>query len=392
MSTSVKHISNDMRGAPQISGTPGTLIAALDALFITGWGVTTALSVNVVGGVATATLQAGETFKRDAVVLIEGATPGALNGEARVITTSSTSITWATTAPDGAATGTITIKYAPQTAWQKVYAGTVKAVYRSTHVQSSGHYLRVDDSGTTQARVRGFETMSDIDTGTGPFPTDAMQSGGGYWSKSGSANTTPVKYQIFCDERFVIVSVAPYYSQSATYLSAPPRGFGDMISLAPGGDVWSTTLATAGASLAGTGTSSYVCSVTGSGLTSCPRSISGIGGAVDCYFKPFSGNYNGGYTGADPFMGTFPSVVDGQLKLSRMFFGNGAVSPPRAVVPGIFYVPQIGVYGQVSNGDVIDGSDDLSGHHLVAVADCGGNSVNNPPAGIYLVDITGPWR
>ena len=56
MSTSVKHIHNGMRGAPQISGTAGTLIAALDALFTTGWGVTTAISVTVASGIATALL------------------------------------------------------------------------------------------------------------------------------------------------------------------------------------------------------------------------------------------------------------------------------------------------------------------------------------------------
>ena len=95
----VKYIHNAMRGAPQLSGTAGTLIAVLDAFLLTGFGQVTALSVNVAGGIATATLQSGQSFDKDCIVLVEGATPAALNGEARVISTSSTSITWATTAP-----------------------------------------------------------------------------------------------------------------------------------------------------------------------------------------------------------------------------------------------------------------------------------------------------
>ena len=53
---------------------------------------------------------------------------------------------------------------------------------------ASGALLRVDDSGTTVARVRMYETMSDIDTGTNPAPTDAKVNGGLYWWKSDAAS------------------------------------------------------------------------------------------------------------------------------------------------------------------------------------------------------------
>lgn len=73
LSTSVKWIRNDMRGAPVINGnTPGCLIAALDALLVTGWGTTTALSVSVSGGIATATVNAGSSFAEHAVVRLMG--------------------------------------------------------------------------------------------------------------------------------------------------------------------------------------------------------------------------------------------------------------------------------------------------------------------------------
>ena len=119
MPIAVKWFSSDMRGAPTISGTPGALITALDACLITGFGAVTATGVTVSGGIATVGVPSGQTFAQHAVVLISGATPSALNGEHRVLTSSSTQITFATTAADGAATGTIEIRYAPVGQWEK---------------------------------------------------------------------------------------------------------------------------------------------------------------------------------------------------------------------------------------------------------------------------------
>lgn len=391
MSTSVKHIHNGMRGAPQISGSVGTLIAALDALFVSGWGPTTPLSVNVAGGIATATLTPGETFDRDAVVLIAGFTPSALNGEARVLTTSTSSITWATTAPDGAATGAGTIRYAPQTSWSKVYAGTNKAVYRSTHVQSAGHYLRVDDTGTTTARVRGFETMTDVDTGVGPFPTDAQMSGGGYWWKSTGANTNAVKYRIFADERFVILAISAGSQSNATFTAAPARGFGDPIALAPAGDAWVTLLSAAASNsgAAGWGSLSASNDSGSSGLCVCPRAVSGLGSAAHLSRRAFTGV---GYSGVDDLLGVAPSEVDGQIKTSRIYAREVVTGkPPRAVIPGVYHIPQSGILSLLAEGDFLTGSGDLAGRRLMAIGDAAAAGFN-VPAAMYLVDITGPWR
>lgn len=394
MSTSVKHIHNGMRGAPQIGGTAGTLIAALDALFISGWGATAALSVNVAAGVATATLTPGETFDRDAVVLIAGATPGALNGEARVISTSNTSITWATTAPDGAATGTITIRYAPQTSWAKVYAGTNKAAYRSTHVQSAGHYLRIDDTGTTGARMRGYESMTDVDTGVGPFPSEAQQAGGGYLWKSVVASAAAVRYRIICDERFVLFCIGVGTGNNPSVASsAQARGFGDPISASGAGDAWATICSVGGpnassSQMTGSLDSTLISSV-GSGATYAPRAFSGLGSSVLMDPRAFSCS-PGVASGVDSFLGALPSEIDGQIKPSRMA-EVGNTKPPRATVPGVFYIPQSGALGQINEGDMLDGSADVAGHRLM-VLPTGSNSYTSSPTGAYLVDLTGPWR
>lgn len=391
MSTSVKHIHNGMRGAPQISGSVGTLIAALDAILIDGWGSITAVSVSVTGGVATATLNSGETFAQHAVVLVAGATPSALNGEARVITTSSTSITWATTAADGAATGTITIKYAPQTTWAKVYSGTNKAVYLSSHVQSNGHYLRVDDTGTTQARVRGYEGMTDVDTGTGPFPTDAQVSGGGIWQKSTVANATANRYRIVCDERLLLIAIAPGSGATPANLGCAVRGFGDATPLATGGDAWSTVLsAWASWNVSGIATGAFAgTNPSTTGALFAPRALTGLGSAVSLFPCPYVGAREQ-ISGADAFLGALPSTVDGRIRHSVTFLCEAATaSPPRIDVPGIYSIPQNGATAVLTDGGLLDGAGGLAGRKLLAHAI---GSSNGAPTGIALLDITGPWR
>lgn len=72
--------------------------------------------------------------------------------------------------------------------WAREFLGTNKAVFRA----ASGNRmrLRVDDTGTQEARVVGYETMTDVDTGTNPFPTTAQVSGGMYVRKSDTADAT----------------------------------------------------------------------------------------------------------------------------------------------------------------------------------------------------------
>ena len=393
--TEVKWITSEMRGAPVLNRQPGTLIACLDAFLVTGWGLTTALSVTVADGTATATLTPGETFFRDAVVLIEGATPSALNGEARVLSMTNSSITWATVAPDGPATGTITIKYAPQSAWQKVFSATNRAAYRSTHVQSNGHYLYVDDSALLFARVIGYEEMFDIDTGVGPFPTPAQLSGGGYWHKSTASNNNPAKYRLFADERLLITAWMPGVVSSATAFSAPPFGFGDPEYLMPGGDAWGTILSSSSSSSSLSSTSSTsslsstALSTWGSSAICSPRAASGLGSCVLIDSRSFCGT---SASGIDTHCGSAPSSIDGRIMMARLFLKEqGNSMPPRALTPGIRYIPQTGVSSIAQDGDILDGSNDLAGHRLMVLPSYSGYNTASPDWR-YLVDITGPWR
>ena len=394
MPIAVKWFSSDMRGAPTINGTAGSRIAALDACLITGFGAVTATGITVSGGIATATLPSGQTFAQHAVVLVSGATPSALNGEARVLTSSSTQITFATTAADGAATGTIEIRYAPVGGWDKVFTGTNKAVYRSADVTGPRHYLRVADAATTAARVCGYESMTDVDTGTGPFPTDALMSGGGYWWGSATASSAAVRWKLFADNRVLLPAIAPYSHNSATYIGAPLRGFGDPIALRPGGDNWCTFLS-AGGSAMGTAPQGALdggipTANSNAGLCAAPRAWQGLGGAVALNPVPLTGGSQA--SGADAALGAFPSEIDGELKISPMLLAEaGSGKPPRARVPGVWHISQTGAYGPLGDGDMLAGDGDLAGRTLMCVATTNA-SLSSQADAVYLVDITGPWR
>ena len=384
----VKWINNAMRGAPQISGTAGSLIAAIDAFLLTGFGVTTAQSVTVANGIATASLQAGQSFDKNVIVLVGGATPAELNGEARVLTSSSSQVTWATTAPDGVATGTITIKVAPVGGWAKVFAGVNKAVYQSTDVTGSRFFYRVDDTGTTAARVRGYESMTDVDTGTGPFPTDAQISGGGYLLKSLSANATAVRYDFFADSRFCIFPICPAFSASAANIGGPARGFGDVLPLRPAGDVFSACCSVSDSASA-TGYGSFDFPASGASSVYLARGLTGLGGSVRLNTLAYVGA--SGQSGSAGALGAFPSSVDGEMKTSRRYIDAGDGSTPRANVPGVLHIPQSGLVSAVAPRDTFDGSGDNAGRVLYALGGHSG-SISAAPTGIYLVDITGPWR
>lgn len=214
--TSVRYFDSTMSGAPSLSGTAGALIGVLDACLVNGFGTVTLASLVVSSNIATGTVSAGHGFSMiggavGSVITIAGATPSGLNGTWRIASVAdSTHFTFVTSGiSDQTATGTITAVRAPL-GFSKVYSGTNKAVYRADDVMSSRLYLRVADDGTgsaTYARARGYESMSDVDTGAGPFPTDAQLSGGLYWGKSSAASSTARAWRLFGDSQGFYLSV-----------------------------------------------------------------------------------------------------------------------------------------------------------------------------------------
>lgn len=395
---SVSFILSTMRGAPVINGnTPGCLIAALDAVLVTGWGAAAPTSVVVASGVATATFASATAWQVHAVIEVSGGTPSTINGKARVATSEGNTLTWATSAADGTYTGSISIKYA-SAGWEKVFSdGTTKAVYRSTDVTSSRRYYRVDDSNNQSARVRGYGSMTDVDTGTEPFPTDAMISGGGYFIKSYyAANSTAIPYLIAANSKTMLNAICLGISYAAGAMQAGVRGWGDPVALSPAGDVYSAFLSARGSSEA-----SYLSagaldgSETNSSSNGFAVAMRSSGGAVGAAWQrpfPESGLLTS-LSGACDYLGDAPSAIDGQIKHCRMLLKDQSVgAPARAVIPGVRYIPQINARTALASAlSLVDGAGEFAGRKF-AVLHTSPYAYGIIDPGASLVDLTGPWE
>lgn len=120
--------------------------------------------------------------------------------------------------------------------WAKAFSGTNLAAYRPP-AGGNRFYLRIDDTGTTNGRGVGYETMSDVNTGTGDFPTAAQVSGGLYWPKSNTADATARPWIIAATDRMLIMHVSSASTANAT--NASVCVFGDIKSY-KSGDAYGT--------------------------------------------------------------------------------------------------------------------------------------------------------
>ena len=116
--------------------------------------------------------------------------------------------------------------------WTKSYSGTNKAVYRGDTTNGTGFYIRIDDGNatTTRAEIRGYETMTGVDTGSNAFPTtDTM-----YITKSNSADSTARPWMVYGDDYGVWLLI--YIGSTSTGGSSDRAAvyfFGDFVTKDP---------------------------------------------------------------------------------------------------------------------------------------------------------------
>lgn len=417
--TSVKTFHDKMEGAPQLNGQPNSLNSMLYALLVTGFGLKTVTSITVSSGVATVLYGAPHAAEKDSVILIDGVTGPltALNGEQKItLKPSPGELRFATSAPDGTAAGMITMKMAPL-GWQRVWQDGNVSVFKSSDPMSNGHYLRVDDTDPIHVRVKGFETMSSVNVGTGQFPLASQIGGptpdnGGYWAKSVVNGTNNVGWNFAGDTRFFMY--APQANQGSwpdgdmtkpRYLCSNFRGFGDPIALRPAGDPYGTVLG------CGKGEShigyphagSFSQSELSYGAIYSPRQYNGLGTSFEQDTMSYatcnpSEPASGQHTSA---LGRFPSDVDGGLRLSKRFIRSRitvtqADFAPRADIPGMAYIPQSQCYRVFPERSTVQGAGPWAGRTMMAIpiwSSYNSDSLSSPDSvGVILVDKTGPWR
>lgn len=247
--------------------------------------------------------------------------------------------------------------------WTQPFTGTNLAAFRPA--VGNRHYLWVDDTNATAARVRGFEAMTDISTGTGPFPTDVQLSGGCYNVKSNTASSAARGWVLAADEkRFWLVSAQAADTIAGSVAAGLGMFFGD-INSAKAGDAFHTLL------------------IAGSGSTT---STAQLGALVSAMTSNAPGHYMArGYTQAGTSVtigkhsdqvktsasttigaggGGYPDAVTGGIGIAPVFVHENISTVTRGVVPGAWCpthtLPE-------SPGDTFQGSGALAGKEFLLV-------------------------
>ena len=296
----------------------------------------------------------------------------------------------------------------PAAGWTKPFVGAAKAVYRPLF--GNNFHLRVNDSATVQgpdevagapnareARIRGYESMTSVDIGTGPFPNAFSQSATGLvWRKSATLDATARPWIVVADNRTVMIFVLSGDVASG-YMAG---GFGDFFSLKGVTDSYRTFIVgrTAEAGVLATFGAEGFQLVSGNTITTAghfiPRQTVLMSGVPTPVAGSFAvGKHGDSVKGAPsglPMAGTvpFPNAPDAGIYISPLWIHDTA---------GTQYGRLRGFWeflhspAAVSDADIFHGTGSLVGKDFLLIKGngaVGGGAVT----GIYLVETSDTWE
>jgi hypothetical protein len=281
--------------------------------------------------------------------------------------------------PTGAPSTNPTVNYVSIFGWTRPFSGTNKAVYRS--LTGARLYYRVQDDGPgthggREARLRGFETMTDVDTGGGGFPTTAQLAAGIIPRKSSTADATARNWRIVADDRTFkwyfatgdnpIVYAAGYAGEIYSFVSGDL--YNGMVigkhsegSTSPGE---LDSLATFTTTIIG----HYVC-----------RAYTGVGTSLDV------GKHGDRVAGSTTILlGTmqYPNGPDGGLHIAPVWVHEIAGPSRRGLLRGFWHY--LHPLGATSDDDTFDGVGDFAGKRF--------RIIKQGTNGSYVEEISDTWR
>lgn len=254
--------------------------------------------------------------------------------------------------------------------WTKPYAVGNAAVYKQP-AGSNGFYLRVDDVDPSFARLTVYETMSDVNTGTGLTPTSTQLSGGYYVHK-----TSPGDWIAFARggnfHLFASYSSTRFYWFCMTDLHSnkPVDAYGTYVH---GQSV-------AGSASGMTATSASL--VTATGVACVVRGASATGEAVLCGRLSMFGESS---MGSMTSMPGAPDNVSGKYVVSPIRINEIAAASVRGQIPGVLMIAGGPVFADRST---LDGTGPLAGRTFMAVT-FGQLGASTTPQ--VLIEITDNW-
>lgn len=298
--------------------------------------------------------------------------------------------------------------YGSQTAagWTKPYTGTNTAVFRMGTSGNTGFYLDVLDNGpggggAREARMRGYEAMTAVSTGTNPFPTVAQAASGVFCRKSTTADSTARAWYAIADSSFFALFVdtgdytAPAYSLAFS--------FGDFYSY-KSGDLYNCAIIGRSSENSGADSADNVALLYASGtsniLTSnaaghyVARTWTGTGASIQ-FCKHSSALAVGPNNstarapcGSPSSCITYPNGPDGALELAPIYIGHS--SAVRGYLKGL-WAP---LHNQpCGHGDTFSGTGNMAGKTFLALnvkADQS-NSNGGSTSGQIVLETSDTW-
>jgi hypothetical protein len=161
-----------MAGAPTNTHAAASTLEIIRACLTTGFNPRSVVSASVASGVMTINYAAPHGYEDRVWLRLDGAAGGSI---VQRVTTAAGASSLTIPAPgfaDGAVAGALSTRVAPAD-WEEVFTDTGIGVFRSKVIGpgSTRFFYRVADTVSgSSARVRGFESMSDANTGLGPYP------------------------------------------------------------------------------------------------------------------------------------------------------------------------------------------------------------------------------
>ncbi len=255
--------------------------------------------------------------------------------------------------------------------WAKEFSGTNLAAYRAA--SGNRFRLRVDDTAAQEARIVGYVSMSDVNTGTEPFPTSSQVSGGLFVRKSNTADSTARPWIA------IATGTALYFLPFSDVTSLASGGaatsgtsghtfFGDFVSYKPG-DAYNCLIASAAVTSTSASTLGAVAaSFSGGTVTTghyVPRAYTQSGTSVQVA-KGVLGLYQtAAVLGPASGLPAYPDVIAGGIPLGPIeILEPSSILLARGRLPGM-WGPQVVAPG--AHLDTFTGSGELSGKTFTLV-------------------------
>ena len=258
--------------------------------------------------------------------------------------------------------------------WTKPFSGTDKAAFKQGG--GNGMYLRTQEeisSGLT-TRLTGYETMTDVDTGTGDFPASSYNQLG---SVDGAGLARP--WVVVADDRTVY-----YFADVANNLLYYPFMFGDIYSYTTS-DSYRTALF--GGMEDGGGGQDRLSFISNSLTTTTERhymarSYTGVAGAL------LVGKHGDGIkvsgTSAPLGLLPYPNPSDSKIWLSPVYIHETAEPTVRGKMRG--YWQWLHPTAGIADQDTWPGAGALAGKTFMAIRAPQSNS-----AGIFVIETSSTW-